>query len=103
MLDVEMTNWLQQLLAKHGAVAGTLHVLRGEQLEISAAVNIPPKVQEITAKIPHGKGMAGLAWSEDRPIQTCNLKDDAINAQIAKGMLRCREYVRARRTPQERR
>ena len=75
-----MTNWLQQLLAKHGAVSGTLHVLRGEQLEISAAVNIPPKVQEITAKIPHGKGMAGLAWSEDRPIQTCNLKDDASGA-----------------------
>ena len=23
-----------------------------------------------------GKGMAGLAWQHDKPIQTCNLKDD---------------------------
>jgi len=33
-------------------------------------------VQEITASIPMGKGMAGLAWQHDKPIQTCNLKDD---------------------------
>jgi hypothetical protein len=34
-------------------------------------------VQEVTAAIPIGKGMAGLAWQRDRPIQTCNLQDDA--------------------------
>lgn len=76
-LDPALTTWLAQLLATHGAVAGTVHVLRGDALAIAAAVNIPPKVQEITARIPRGKGMAGLAWERDAPIQTCNLQEDA--------------------------
>jgi L-methionine (R)-S-oxide reductase len=77
MLDARFTEWLRDLLARHGAVAGTVHVVRGDHLEIAGAVNIPPKVQEVTAAIPLGKGMAGLAWQRDRPIQTCNLQDDA--------------------------
>lgn len=80
MLDEQVTEWLRALLARHGAVAGTVHVVRGDQLAIAAAVNIPPKVQEITATIPMGKGMAGLAWQHDRPIQTCNLKEDSSGA-----------------------
>jgi hypothetical protein len=80
MLDEGMNAWLRDLLGRHGAVAGTVHVVRGDQLAIAAAVNIPPKVQEITASIPMGKGMAGLAWQHDKPIQTCNLKEDATGA-----------------------
>ena len=75
-----MNGWLRELLARHGAVAGTVHVLRGDALAICAAVNIPPKVQEVTAIIPMGKGMAGLAWQHDKPIQTCNLQEDASGA-----------------------
>ena len=80
MLDESMNHWLRGLLGRHGAVAGTVHVVRGDALEISAAHNIPPKVQEVTAKIPLGKGMAGLAWQHDKPISTCNLKEDASGA-----------------------
>jgi len=76
MLDEATNEWLGGLLARHEAVAGTVHVVKGDVLVIAAAVNIPPKVQEITATIPLGKGMAGLAWQHDKPIQTCNLKDD---------------------------
>jgi hypothetical protein len=76
MLDEATNEWLRGLLARHEAVAGTVHVVKGDVLVIAAAVNIPPKVQEITATIPLGKGMAGLAWQHDKPIQTCNLKDD---------------------------
>jgi L-methionine (R)-S-oxide reductase len=47
-----------------------------EVLRLAAAVNIPPKVQEITRTIPRGKGMAGLALERGRPVQTCNLKTD---------------------------
>ena len=79
-LDAAINTWLQDLLRKHGAVAGTVHVLRGDVLVIAAAHNIPPKVQEVTATIPFGKGMAGLAWQHDKPIQTCNLKEDASGA-----------------------
>jgi hypothetical protein len=76
MLDESTNAWLRDLLARHGAVAGTVHIVRGDLLAITAAVNIPPKVQEVTASIPLGKGMAGLAWQHDKPIQTCNLKED---------------------------
>jgi L-methionine (R)-S-oxide reductase len=80
MLDESMNQWLRTLLGRHGAVAGTVHVVRGDVLEIAAAHNIPPKVQELTAQIPLGKGMAGLAWQHDKPISTCNLKEDASGA-----------------------
>ncbi|HEY4240188.1 MAG TPA: GAF domain-containing protein [Kofleriaceae bacterium] len=76
MLDESMTSWLRDLLGRHGAVAGSVHVVHGDLLEIAAAVNLPPKVIEVTAQIPLGKGMAGLAWQHDKPISTCNLKDD---------------------------
>src|SRR5512135_3577662 len=80
MLDESTNTWLRDLLARHAAVAGTVHRVRGDILSIAAAVNIPPKLQEVTAAIPLGKGMAGLAWQHDKPIQTCNLKEDASGA-----------------------
>jgi hypothetical protein len=80
MLDEITTSWLRDLLARHGAIAGTVHVVKGDHLAISAAVNIPPKVIEVTTSIPLGKGMAGLAWQHDKPIQTCNLQEDASGA-----------------------
>ena len=80
MLDEHLTDWLRGFLDRHGAVAGTVHVRKDDLLVIAAAVNIPPKVQEITARIPLGKGMAGLAWEQDRAISTCNLKEDASGA-----------------------
>lgn len=80
MLDESMNQWLRELIGRHGAVAGTVHVVRGDLLQIAAAHNIPPRVQELTAQIPLGKGMAGLAWQHDRPISTCNLKDDTSGA-----------------------
>lgn len=92
-LDESTNEWLRAFLGRHQAVAGTVHVLRDELLHIAGAVNIPPKVQQITARIPLGKGMAGLAWEHDKPIQTCNLQEDtsgavkpgakAVNAQAA--------------------
>jgi L-methionine (R)-S-oxide reductase len=80
MLDEATNEWLRALLGRHKAVAGTVHVVRGDMLTIAGAINIPPKVQEVTATIPIGKGMAGLAWQHDKPIQTCNLKDDNTGA-----------------------
>jgi L-methionine (R)-S-oxide reductase len=68
--------WLQEFIARHGGVAGTIHAVAGEVLALRAAVNIPPKVIEVTRSIPHGKGMAGLAWQRDAPVHTCNLKSD---------------------------
>jgi hypothetical protein len=72
----DVTSWLQKLIGDVGAIAGTVHRLSGDSLQLVAAVNIPEKVQAITKTIPKGKGMAGLAWEREKPVQTCNLKDD---------------------------
>ena len=72
----ELSRWLEGFVQQGGGVAGTVHRRAGDGLELAAAFNIPPKVQEITAKIPRGKGMAGLALERDQPVQTCNLQTD---------------------------
>ena len=79
-MDERFTTWLRDFLSRHQAVAGSVHVVDGDQLSIAAAHNLPPKVIELTGKIPLGKGMAGLAWQHDKPIQTCNLKEDTSGA-----------------------
>lgn len=68
--------WLELFIAQQGASAGTVHVQRGEDLFLTAAHNIPPKVIAIVARVPHGKGMAGMAQVQKSPVQTCNLQTD---------------------------
>ena len=68
--------WLEAFIAAQGGVAGTVHVQRGEDLYLTAAHNIPPKVVAIVAHVPHGKGMAGMAQVKKEPVQTCNLQTD---------------------------
>lgn len=84
VIDARSQNWLQEFLASQGGVAGTIHRhIQSEQrtgLELVAAINIPPKVQQIVDWVPPGKGMAGQALVQGIPIQTCNLKDDSSGA-----------------------
>lgn len=68
--------WLESFIAQHGGIAGTVHVQRGEDLYLTAAHNIPPKVIAIVAHVPYGKGMAGMAQVKQEPVQTCNLQTD---------------------------
>lgn len=75
-MSEEAERWLKEFIARHGAVAGTVHAVAGEVLALRAAVNIPPPVVVVTQSIPSGKGMAGLAWERDAPVHTCNLKSD---------------------------
>ena len=72
----DLEAWLRGYIERNGGVAGTIHLRGDAELELKAAVNIPPKVIEIVRTIPKGKGMAGLAWERDEPVHTCNLKDD---------------------------
>ncbi|MFP5245778.1 MAG: GAF domain-containing protein [Thermoanaerobaculia bacterium] len=69
-------SWLETFLKNAEAIAGTVHVQRGDDLYLTAAANIPPQVIAIVAHVPHGKGMAGLAQTKKLPVQTCNLKTD---------------------------
>ena len=68
--------WLDRFLTTHGGVAGTVHRRRGDGLRLTAASNIPAPVLDVIASVPRGKGMAGVAMDEARPVQTCNLKTD---------------------------
>jgi len=84
MIQDHIQGWLKNFIAAQGAVAGTVHwhVQAPEKtgLELIAAVNIPPKVQEIVEWVPPGKGMAGQALVQGLAVQTCNLKDDSSGA-----------------------
>lgn len=85
--------WLESFLRTHSGIAGTVHRRTGEDLELAAAVNIPPPVREVVARVPRGKGMAGLALERNAPVSTCNIQSDAsgdvrpgaraVNAQAA--------------------
>lgn len=68
---------LEAWLERHGAVAGSVHRRDGALLHLVAHVRLPPPVVEVSRTIPHGKGMAGLAWSRGVPVQTCDLQTDA--------------------------
>jgi L-methionine (R)-S-oxide reductase len=68
--------FLESLLDRLGAVAGTVHEQRGDDLYLTAARNIPPPVVAIVAHVAHGKGMAGVAQVKKQPVQTCNLQTD---------------------------
>jgi hypothetical protein len=74
--DQAQQQWLESFITQHDGIAGTVHVQRGEDLYLTAAHNIPPKVIEIVAHVPHGKGMAGVAQVKKQPVQTCNLQTD---------------------------
>jgi L-methionine (R)-S-oxide reductase len=85
--------WLQSFVSGNGGAAGTVHRVEDGELVLRAAYNIPEPVRRITARIPRGKGMAGLALERNQPVSTCNLKTDntgdvrpgakAVNAKAA--------------------
>jgi L-methionine (R)-S-oxide reductase len=91
--SIDMEQWLQNFLATHHGIAGTIHSFENGGLKLATAINIPPQVQQVVAWVPSGKGMAGLALERKEPIHTCNLKEDrsgsvkpgakAVNAQAA--------------------
>jgi hypothetical protein len=72
----EIELWLQDFVRGKGGAAGTVHRVRNGELVLEAAFNIPEPVRQVTARIPRGKGMAGLALERNAPVSTCNLKTD---------------------------
>jgi len=68
--------WLAGVLARHGAVAGSVHRREGGLLRLTAAHGLPDPVRALVASVPLGKGMAGQAAATGRPFQTCNVQHD---------------------------
>ena len=70
MQETEQQQWLEALIARLGGSAGTVHVQRDDDLYLTASHNIPPQVIAIVSRVPHGKGMAGVAQVKKAPVQT---------------------------------
>jgi hypothetical protein len=74
----ERQAWLESFVSSSGGIAGTVHMVTSpDELSLAAAVRIPEPVKQIVARVPKGKGMAGLAFEKDQPISTCNIKTDS--------------------------
>lgn len=69
--------FLETFIRSNQGIAGTVHRRSAaDDLELIASLNIPPPVLTIVARVPRGKGMAGLAFERNAFISTCNIKTD---------------------------
>jgi L-methionine (R)-S-oxide reductase len=68
---------LKTILDQFGADTGTIHLLEDGILILKAHVGLPPEVVQIVAKVPIGKGMAGIAAERNEPVSTCNIQVDS--------------------------
>ena len=67
---------LSVILEHFGCAAGTIHVMIGDVLSLVAHHGIPDFVLGKIETVPLGKGIAGVAAQEARPVQLCNLQTD---------------------------
>lgn len=67
---------LERIIRDFGADSGTIHVLEGGALVMKACAGIPESVQQLVARVPIGKGMAGLAVFRNAPVTSCNIQTD---------------------------
>jgi L-methionine (R)-S-oxide reductase len=67
---------LEGIIGRFGADTGTIHFIEDGLLILKAHVGVPPQVVQIVARVPIGKGMAGLAAERNQPVSTCNIQAD---------------------------
>lgn len=78
---------LDAVLEATGTTSGTVHVLpAGESvMRLMASRGVPPVVLDKVQLVPVGKGMAGVAVEQRRPVSTCNLQQDDAGGVIRPG------------------
>jgi putative methionine-R-sulfoxide reductase with GAF domain len=67
---------LEQIISQFGADTGSIHLLEDGVLILKAQIGLPPHIAEIVARVPIGKGMAGLAFERNEPVSSCNIQSD---------------------------
>ena len=67
---------LKEVMDKFDCQTGTLHRADGEWLLIVSHVGVPDSLVGKIAKIPFGKGIAGVAAECQGPVELCNLQQD---------------------------
>jgi L-methionine (R)-S-oxide reductase len=75
----DLNQELSLLVQAFKADSGTVHILKDDGLLhlVAATKGLPEPVLATIAKIPVGKGMAGLAVERGRPVDACNIQTDA--------------------------
>ncbi|HEX2727756.1 MAG TPA: GAF domain-containing protein [Beijerinckiaceae bacterium] len=74
----DLDEQLAQIVQSFRADSGTVHILQADGLLHLAAATpgIPEPVLATIARIPVGKGMAGLAVERGCPVDACNIQTD---------------------------
>lgn len=69
---------LETILGHFGAQSGTIHRFDGlsQHLKLVAQIGVPEVILDKVRDIPIGKGIAGLAALERRPVTVCNIQTD---------------------------
>lgn len=69
---------LEMILGHFGAQSGTIHYFDApsQQLKLVAQIGVPEVILDKVRDIPIGKGIAGLAALERRPVTVCNIQTD---------------------------
>lgn len=70
-----MEQWLKGILAEHGAVSGTVHLLQGDDKEMTEALSLPAGVQKGNTRVMRGQGLAGLAWEQGKAITSSGFNE----------------------------
>jgi L-methionine (R)-S-oxide reductase len=70
--------FLGEALAAFACQTGTIHrtAADGRTLEMVACRGLPDPLLEKIARIPFGKGIAGVAAETREPVELCNLQQD---------------------------
>ena len=68
---------LEAILGRFEADTGTIHLIEDGVLILKAHVGVPAHMVQIVARVPIGKGMAGLAAERNEPVSTCNIQADS--------------------------
>lgn len=74
----DLTAWLGQVVGEFGGCTGTLHRADAAQewLLLVAQLGVPEVLHDKIARIPFGKGIAGVAAATRAPVELCNLQQD---------------------------
>ena len=67
---------LEAIIDRFGADTGTIHLIEDGVLILRAHAGVPPVMVQKVAKVPIGKGMAGLAAQRNEPVSSCNIQAD---------------------------
>ncbi|WP_406492770.1 GAF domain-containing protein [Streptomyces sp. NBC_01604] len=85
----EVRAWLAAFVERNGGFVGSVHLsgpaaTEGE-IVLVAAHNLPPSVQNGTAVIPVGKGMAGTAAERRAPVAVSDFQTDTTGVAVPGG------------------